>query len=63
MVEDVIGTWREGSRVQRARPSSTGCPVRLSFVTWPTVAVLGAIVAACLLGQERQGRGRKPRRL
>ena len=35
---------------QRGRPSSTGtAPVRLSFVTWPVVALLGASVATCLL--------------
>ena len=51
MIAESIDTRSEAHAGQRERRSSTGCPVRLPFVTWPTVALLVASVAACLLGE------------
>ncbi len=50
MVANEIRTWGAGCPVERDGAISTGCPVRLPFVTWPTLALLSASVAACLLG-------------
>ena len=53
MIYNATGNWRAGSTDStRATELGTGSPRSgWSFVTWPTVAFLGASVAASLLGE------------